>query len=74
MAVYATLSETLHRSRQDIEGIGRVVAPTPALLVVDGISGVGAVECRTDDWGIDVLLGGFAEGADGGRRAWRCWP
>jgi serine---pyruvate transaminase len=28
------------------------------LFVVDGISGVGAMECRTDAWGIDVLVVG----------------
>ena len=27
-------------------------------IVVDGISGVGAMECRTDAWGIDVLCVG----------------
>lgn len=61
-AVYATLSETSTGVGHDIEGIGRVVAPTPALLVVDGISSVGAVECRTDDWGIDVLAVGSQKG------------
>jgi len=34
------------------------VAGTPALFVVDGISGVGAMECQTDDWGIDLLCVG----------------
>ena len=34
------------------------MAGTPALFVVDGISGVGAMECRTDDWGIDLLCVG----------------
>ena len=33
-------------------------ARSKALLVVDGISGVGAMECRTDAWGIDVLVVG----------------
>jgi aspartate aminotransferase-like enzyme len=42
----------------DIEAIGRVVAPSKALLVVDGISGVGVMECQTDAWGIDVLAVG----------------
>ena len=43
----------------DIEGIGRAVKEnSKALFVVDGISGVGAMECRTDAWGIDVLVVG----------------
>ncbi len=57
-AVFATLLETSTGVGHDIEAIGRVVAPSNALLVVDGISGVGAMECRTDAWGIDVLVVG----------------
>ncbi len=57
-AVYATLLETSTGVGHDIEAIGRVVGPSNALLVVDGISGVGAMECRTDAWGIDVLVVG----------------
>ncbi len=57
-AVFATLQETSTGAGHDIEAIGRVVRDTPALYVVDGISGVGAMECRTDDWGIDVLVVG----------------
>ena len=41
-----------------MEAIGRIVAETPALFAVDGISGVGAMECRTDEWGIDLLCVG----------------
>lgn len=57
-AVYATLSETSTGVGHDIAGIGRVVAETEALFVVDGISGVGGMECRTDAWGIDLLAVG----------------
>mgnify|MGYP001409786247 CR=1 FL=1 len=57
-AVYATLCETSTASVQDIQALGKVVAPTAALLVVDGISGVGAVECHTDEWGVDMLVVG----------------
>ncbi len=32
--------------------------PVPPLLVVDAISGAGAMPCRTDAWGIDVLVVG----------------
>ena len=58
VAVFSTLQETSTGVGHDIEGIGRVVRDSPALLVVDGISGVGAMECRTDAWGIDVLVVG----------------
>ncbi len=58
VAVYATLSETSTGVGHDIAAFGRLVAATPALLVIDGISGVGAMECRMDDWQIDILVTG----------------
>jgi aspartate aminotransferase-like enzyme len=58
VAVFSTLLETSTGVGHDIEAIGRVVKPSKALLVVDGISGVGVMECRTDAWGIDVLVVG----------------
>jgi serine---pyruvate transaminase len=57
-AVYSTLSESSTGVGHDIEAIGQVVRATPALLVVDAISGAGAMPCRTDAWGIDVLVAG----------------
>lgn len=57
-AVYSTLCETSTATMQDIEALGKVVAPTKALLVVDGISGAGAMDIRTDDWGVDMLVVG----------------
>jgi serine---pyruvate transaminase len=58
VCVMGTLSETSTGTGHPVEAIGRVVAETPAVLAVDGISGVGAMECRTDDWGIDLLCVG----------------
>ena len=58
VAVFTTLMETSTGVGHDIEAIGRVVGPSKALLVVDGISGVGAMPCRTDAWQIDVLVVG----------------
>jgi serine---pyruvate transaminase len=58
VAVYGTLLETSTGVGHDIEAIGRVVKASHALWVVDGISGVGAMECRTDAWGIDILVVG----------------
>ncbi len=56
--VMGTLSETSTGTGHPVEAIGRVVAETPALFAVDGISGVGAMECRADEWGIDLLCVG----------------
>jgi aspartate aminotransferase-like enzyme len=66
-AVYATLSESSTGVGHDIEAIGRVVRRTSALLVVDAISGAGVMPCRTDAWGIDVLV-------VGSQKALRCPP
>ncbi len=54
--VFVTHSETSTGTVNDIEAIGKVVSETPAILVVDAISGAGALEMRTDDWGVDVLV------------------
>ena len=58
VAVLGTLSETSTGTGHPVEAIGRIVARTPALFAVDGISGVGAMECRTDEWNIDLLCVG----------------
>jgi aspartate aminotransferase-like enzyme len=57
-AVFATLSETATGVRNDIAAFGKIVAKTPMVLVVDAISGLGVVECRTDDWHVDVCVTG----------------
>jgi len=56
--VLGTLSETSTGTGHPVAEIGRIVANTPALFAVDGISGVGAMECLTDEWGIDLLCVG----------------
>jgi aspartate aminotransferase-like enzyme len=58
VCVMGTLSETSTGTGHPIAAIGKVVAETPAVFAVDGISGVGAMECRTDAWGIDLLCVG----------------
>jgi aspartate aminotransferase-like enzyme len=57
-AVFATLSETSTGVGHDLAAIGKVVAATDALLIADGISGLGAMECRVDAWNIDVCVTG----------------
>lgn len=57
-AVCATLCETSTGTVHPIEAIGRVLRDRETLFLVDGISGVGAIECRTDAWGIDGLCVG----------------
>ena len=57
-AVFVQQSETSTGVVNDIEAIGAVVAETPALLVVDAISGLGATDLRTDAWHVDVCVSG----------------
>lgn len=58
VAVFATLMESSTGVGHDVEAIGRAVRASQAVLVVDAISGAGAMACRGDDWSLDVLVGG----------------
>jgi aspartate aminotransferase-like enzyme len=57
-AVFTTLSETSSGTVYDIQGFGEVVDRTDAILVVDGISGLGATPCPMDEWKVDILVSG----------------
>ena len=59
-AVYVQATETSTAVRHDIEAIAKVVreAAPEALLVVDGITGLGTTHFDVDAWGIDILIGG----------------
>lgn len=58
VAVCSTLSETATGVGHDIESFGKLVKDTSALFLVDGISGLGVMECRTDDWHVDMCVTG----------------
>jgi len=53
--VLATQNETSTGVTNNIAGIAALVSKTPALLLVDGVSGIGAIEHKTDEWGVDIL-------------------
>lgn len=57
-AVFTTFCETSTGARNDIKSFGQIVGKTPALFVVDTISGLATMECRTDDWQIDINVTG----------------
>jgi aspartate aminotransferase-like enzyme len=40
----------------DLAAIGAIVRQTGALLIVDSVSGLGGIEMRQDEWGIDILI------------------
>ena len=56
--IMLTHSETSTGVVNDVEAFGRLVAGTDALFVVDAISGLGAVEFQTDEWGVDLAVSG----------------
>ncbi|MBI3087764.1 MAG: alanine--glyoxylate aminotransferase family protein [Candidatus Omnitrophica bacterium] len=57
-AVFATLCETSTGVAHDIQAVAAAVRPTSAVLVVDAISGLLAEDCRTDEWGVDLVVTG----------------
>ncbi len=40
----------------DIATIGKLLSGTDTLLIVDSVSGLGGIEVRMDDWGVDILV------------------
>lgn len=61
-AVFTTLCETSTGVANDLEAIGKVVRETPAVLVVDAISGLGAIDIKTDAWFCDMVVSGSQKG------------
>ena len=57
-AVFVQHCETSTGVVNDIKAIGAIVAGTPAVLVVDAISGLGASDLKTDEWHVDVCVAG----------------
>ena len=61
-AVFTTLCETSTGVTADIAAIGRVIKDTDAVSVVDAISGLGAIDLKTDAWGCDAVISGSQKG------------
>jgi aspartate aminotransferase-like enzyme len=57
-AVYMQATETSTAVSHDVEAVARLVKETEALLIVDGITGLGTTHLDADGWGIDILIGG----------------
>ena len=53
--ILVTHNETSTGVGNDLEAIAKARADHPALLVVDSVSGAGAVDLRTDAWRIDAI-------------------
>lgn len=62
-AVFTTLCETSTGTLFPIKEYGDIVRNKPnTLLVVDAISGLGACDIRTDEWGVDICVSGSQKG------------
>jgi aspartate aminotransferase-like enzyme len=56
-------SETSSGVLNDVEAVGKIVAEYPeCVLIVDSITGIGAVPCMTDAWNLDVVMTGSQKG------------
>src|SRR5947209_2228422 len=56
--VFVQASETSTGAAHDVEAMGRAVAKTGAIFVVDAITGLGTMPLDIDGWGLDVVIGG----------------
>jgi aspartate aminotransferase-like enzyme len=61
-AVFVQSTETSTGVNHDIKSLAAVVKKTDALFVVDAISALVAHDLRTDEWGVDVMIGGSQKG------------
>jgi len=56
--VFTTLSETSTGVVNDVRALAEVAHAYGALIVVDAVSGLGAVPIPQDEWGLDVVVAG----------------
>jgi aspartate aminotransferase-like enzyme len=57
-AVFVTQSETSTGVVHDVRGLTAVAHAHGAVLCVDAVSGLGAVDLPQDEWGVDVVVSG----------------
>ena len=63
-AVLATHNETATGVRSDIAAVRSAIdaAVHPAMLFVDGVSSIGSMDFRMDEWGVDIAVTGSQKG------------
>ncbi|HRN88151.1 aminotransferase class V-fold PLP-dependent enzyme [Hyphomicrobium sp.] len=63
-AVFATHNETATGVSSDIAGVRKALdaAKHPAMLFVDSVSGVGSLDMRMGEWGVDCCVSGSQKG------------
>jgi alanine-glyoxylate transaminase / serine-glyoxylate transaminase / serine-pyruvate transaminase len=63
-AVFVTQNETATGVTSDVAGVRRALDESfhDALLFVDGVSSIGSIDFRMDDWGVDLAVTGSQKG------------
>ncbi|MBM2813207.1 MAG: class aminotransferase, partial [Chloroflexi bacterium] len=61
-SVLITHNETSTGVTNDMEALAKVIKARDKLLIVDGISSVGSIDVKTDEWNCDVVLSGSQKG------------
>lgn len=56
--VFVQASETSTGAAHDVEAMGKIIARTEAIFVVDAITGLGTMPLEIEKWGLDVVIGG----------------
>lgn len=56
--VFVQASDTSTGVAHDVRSMGLAVKKTPAIFVVDGITGLGTMPLEIDNWGLDIVIGG----------------
>jgi len=62
VAVFTQLNETASGIGNPIKELAEVCHKHGKLIVVDGISGLTAMKCPMDEWGLDIVLTGSQKG------------
>jgi aspartate aminotransferase-like enzyme len=57
-AVVLVHSETSACTVTDLQGIAALTRNTDTILISDGITAIGAIPVKTDEWGVDVVITG----------------
>ena len=60
--VTLTHNETSTGVTNDLKTLNDIIQTHGALSVVDGVTSIGAIELKTDEWGIDVVVSGSQKG------------
>ena len=61
-AVFATHCETSTGVVTDIQALAKTIKDTNAILIVDAISSLGAIDLKADEWSVDMVVSGSQKG------------